>query len=202
MERAGLRSGVRSSNNIVVSGDTGSRVQKEVDSCELVLRAASEMANPGILRVLRSSPRAGPNAESVPVQSGGGPGQSRSRELSSEGGLPGAGAAGTGAAGATGSAGAAGAAGGDTPGRGGLRRLGSQDRLDTRQPVLSGNLPVQADGVPVETGQGPGQAAEVALPTVRRGSRVKKKVTCYQGGAEGWAGSIVDRQAILAMFTR
>ena len=123
------------------------------------------MANPGILRVLRSSPRAGPNAESVPVQSGGGPGQSGSRELSSEGGLPGAGAAGTGAAGG------AGAAGG-----GGLRRLGSQDRLDTRQPVLSGNLPVQADGVPVETGQGPGQAAEVALPTVRRGSRVKKRL--------------------------
>ena len=142
-----------------------------------MLRAASELANPGILKVLRSSPRAGPNAESVPVQSGGGPGQSGSRELSSEGGLPGAGAAG--------------AAGGDTPGRGytpgrgGLRRLGSQDRLDTRQPVLSGNLPVQADGVPVETGQGPGQAAEVALPTVRRGSRVKKKVTCYQAGDSG-----------------
>ena len=144
-----------------------------------MLRAASEMANPGILRVLRSSPRAGPIAESVPVQSGGGPGQSGSRELSSEGGLPGAGAAGTGAAGA------AGAAGGDTPCRGGLRCLGSQDRLDTRQPVLSGNLPVQADGVPVETGQGPGQAAEVALPTVRRSSRVKKKVTCYQAGDSG-----------------
>ena len=62
VERAGLRSGVRSSNNIVVSGDTGSRVQKEVESCELVLRAASEMANPGILRVLRSLPRAGPSA--------------------------------------------------------------------------------------------------------------------------------------------
>ena len=150
-------------------------MQKEVDSCELVFRAASEMANPGILRVLRSSPRAG-GAESVPVQSGGGPGQSGSRELSSEGGLPGAGAADTGTAGA---------AGGDTPGCGGLRRLGSQDRLDTRQPLLGGNIPVQADRVPVETGQGPGQAAEVALPTVRRGSRVKKKVTCYQAGDSG-----------------
>ena len=118
VERAGLRSGVRSSNNIVVSGDTGSRVQKEVESCELVLRAASEMANPGVLRVLRSLPRAGgPSAESVPVQSGGGPGQSGSRELSSEGGLPGAGAAGAGTAGG---AGGADAAGGDTPGRGGL----------------------------------------------------------------------------------
>ena len=130
-----------------------------------MLRAGSEMSNPGILRVLRSMPRAGPSAESVLGQSSGGPGQSGSRELGSEGGRP--------------------AAVGDTPGRGGLRRLGSQDRLDTRQPVLSGNLPVQADGVPVETGQGPGQAAEVALPTVRRSSRVKKKVTCYQAGDSG-----------------
>ena len=126
------------------------------------------------------------------MQSGGGPGQSGSRELGSKGGLP---------------AGAAGAAGGDTPSRGGLRRLGSQDRLDTRQPLLSGNLPVQADGVPVETGQSPDQAAEVALPTVRRGSRVNKKrlhVIRQEtlAWAEGWAGSIVDRQAILPMFTR
>ena len=72
--------------------------------------------------------------------------------------------------------------------------------------MLSGNLPVQADGVPVETGQGPGQAAEVALPTVRRGSRVKKRLHVIRqetlAWAEGWAGSIVDRQAILPMFTR
>ena len=41
-------------NNFVVSGGkaAGSRVQNEVDSWELVLRA--EMSNPGILRVLRS----------------------------------------------------------------------------------------------------------------------------------------------------
>ena len=59
MKRAGLRAGVRSSNNIVISGDTaGSRVQKEVEACEAVLRAGSEMSNPGILRVLRSMPRA------------------------------------------------------------------------------------------------------------------------------------------------
>ena len=128
------------------------------------------MANPGILRVLRSSPRAGPSAESVPVQSSGGPGQSGSRELGSEGGRP---------------AGAAGAAGADTPGRGGLRRLGSQDRLDTRQPLLSVGLPVQADGVPVEPEQSSDQAAEVSLPTVRRGSRVRKQVPCYQAGESG-----------------
>ena len=158
-ERAGLRSSVRSNNNNVISGDTaGSREQKEVESCELVLRAASEMANLGILRVLRSSPRAEASADSVLVQSSGGPGQSGSRELGSEGGRP---------------AGAAGAAGGDTPGRGGLRRLGSQDRLDTRQPLLSGSLPVQADRVLVEPEQNSDQAAEVALPTVRCGSRVK-----------------------------
>ena len=78
MGRAGLKSGVNPSHNIVVSGDNaaGSRVQKEVDSCELVLRAASEMDNPGILRVLRSSPRAVPGAVSAPGQSTAGPGQS------------------------------------------------------------------------------------------------------------------------------
>ena len=66
---AGLGSSVRSRNNIFMSGDTaGSREQREVDSGEQVLRAASEMANPGILRVLRSSARAEPGAESVPVQ--------------------------------------------------------------------------------------------------------------------------------------
>ena len=79
MEGAGLRSGVRSINNIVISGDTaGSIEQKEVESYEIVLRSASEMANPGILRVLRSSPRAGTSAESVLEQSSGGPGESGS----------------------------------------------------------------------------------------------------------------------------
>ena len=73
--------------------------------------------------------------------------------------------------------------------------------------MLSGGLPVQADGVRVEPEQSSDQAAEVALPTVRRGSRVKKKkLNVIRPGslawAEGWAGSIVDRQAILPMFTR
>ena len=123
MERAGLISGVRSSNNIVISGDTaGSRVQKEVEACEAVLRAGSEMSNPGILRVLRSMPRAGPSAESVLGQSSGGPGQSGSRELGSEGGRP--------------------AAVGDTPGRGGLRRPKGQDRSDSSQPLLDSSSPV------------------------------------------------------------
>ena len=98
------------------------------------------------------------------------PGQTGSREQGSESGVP---------------AGAAGAAGGDTPGRGGLRRLGSQDRLETGQSLLRGNFPVQADGVPVEPGQSLDQAAEVDLPTLRRGSRVKKKVTPYQAGDSG-----------------
>ena len=56
-------------NNFVVSGGkaAGSRVQNEVDSWELVLRA--EMSNPGILRVLRSPPRAEPGVGSAPGQS-------------------------------------------------------------------------------------------------------------------------------------
>ena len=76
--RAGLGSGVMPSHNIVVSGDNaaGSGGQKEVDSCELVFRAAAEMDNPGILRALRSSPRAEPGVVSAPGQSGAGPGQS------------------------------------------------------------------------------------------------------------------------------
>ena len=169
------------SHTIVVSGDNaaGSRVQKEVDSCELVLRAASEMDNPGILRVLRSSPRAEPGAMSASGQSSAGSGQSSgqarsgqagSRGQGSESGVP---------------ASAAGAAGGDTPGRGGLRQLGSQDRSETGQSLLTGNIPVQADGVPVEPKQSLDQAAEVALPILRRGSRVKTKVTPYQAGDLG-----------------
>ena len=87
-----------------------------------MLRAGSEMPNPGILRVLRSLPRAGPTAESVlgTGQSSGGQGQGGSRELGSEVGRP--------------------AAAGDTPGRGGLRRLDGQDRSDSSQQLLhSGN---------------------------------------------------------------
>ena len=166
IERAGLKSGVRSSDNVVVSGDsTGCRIQKEVEAAEAVLRAGSEMSNPGILRVLRSLPRAGPSAESVLGQSSGGPGQSGSRELGSEGGRP--------------------AAVGDTPGRGGLRRPDGQDRSDSSQPLLGSSSPVQADGVPVEPEQVPDQAAKVSLPTVRRGSRIKKPVKCYQAGESG-----------------
>ena len=52
MERASQRSGVRPSNDIVIAGDTaGSKAQNEVESCELVLLVASEMVNPGVLRV-------------------------------------------------------------------------------------------------------------------------------------------------------
>ena len=50
VERAGLKAGVKSSDNVDVSGRqpgarAGCRVQKEVDSAEAVLRAGSEMAN-------------------------------------------------------------------------------------------------------------------------------------------------------------
>ena len=157
-------------NNIVVSGDTadGSRVQKELESCELVLRAASEMDNPGILRVLRSSGAVlapgqsngepAPGAVLAPGQSSGQakPGQAGSREQGS-------------------------GAGGGTPGRGGLRQLGSQDRLETGLSLLKGNFPVQA----AESGQGLDLAAEVDLPALCRGSRVKKIVTPYQAGDSG-----------------
>ena len=43
----------------------------------------------------------------------------------------------------------------------------------------------KADGVPVELEQSLDQAAEVALPILRRGSRVKTKVTPYQAGDSG-----------------
>ena len=168
IERAGLKSGVRSSDNVVVSGDsTGCRIQKEVEAAEAVLRAGSEMSNPGILRVLRSLPRAGPTAESVlgTGQSSGGPGQGGSRELGSEVGRP--------------------AAAGDTPGRGGPRRLDGQDRSDSSQQLLGSSSPVQADGVPVGPEQVPDQLAEVPLPTVRRGSRIKQPVKFYQAGQSG-----------------
>ena len=69
----------------------------------------------------------------MPVQSTGPgpePGQSGSWVLGTEGGRL---------------ASAVGAAGRGTLGCGGLRRLGSQDRLDTSQPLLSGSLPTQAD---------------------------------------------------------
>ena len=73
----------------------------------------------------------------------------------------------------------------NTPGRGGLRQLGGQDRLETGQSLLSGNTPVQADGVPGEPGQGLDQTAEVVLPILRRGSRQKFKITPYQAGDAG-----------------
>ena len=157
-------------NNIVVSGDSadGAIVQKELESCELVLRAAADMDNPGILKVLRlsgavlapvqSNGEPAPGAELAPGQSGGQaqPGQAGSREQGS-------------------------GAGGGSPGRGGLRQLGSQDRLETGQSLLRGNFPVQADGVPVEPGQGLDLAAEVNLPALRRGSRVKKNSYTISG---------------------
>ena len=68
-----------------------------------MLRAGSKMSNPGILRVLRSVPRARTRTESVlgTGRSSGGPYQGCSRDLDSEGGRP--------------------AAAVDTPGRGGPR---------------------------------------------------------------------------------
>ena len=71
MGRAGLRSSDGPSHNTVVSGHNvaGSGGQKEIDSYQLLFR-------PGILRVLRSSPRAEPGVVSAPEQRGAGPGQS------------------------------------------------------------------------------------------------------------------------------
>ena len=77
------------------------------------------------------------------------------------------------------------AAVGDTPGRGGPRRLDGQDRSDSSQQLLGSSSPVQADGVPVGPEQVPDQLAEVPLPTVRRGSRIKQPVKFYQAGQSG-----------------
>ena len=58
VKRAGLRFGNEPSHNIIVSGNNaGSGGQTEADSCKLVMRAAAEMDNPGILGILRQSPR-------------------------------------------------------------------------------------------------------------------------------------------------
>ena len=200
--RAGLRSGVKPANNIVVSGaagssriqdpGSGSRFHKEVDSCGLVLRAASEMSNPGILEVLRSPLRVHPGAGSAP----GPPGQSRIQA--------GAGLAGSSRQGSEGAAG--------SPGRGGLRQAGVQDRSVTRNvpdvlPVnVPGELPVdlpavmpvdvpaklvpdisvQGDAVSVGPRQGgSGETAEVVLAVLLRGNRVKSQVIPYQAGESG-----------------
>ena len=112
-------------------------------------------------------PRARTRTESAldTGQSSGGPDQGYSRELDSEGGRP--------------------AAAVDTPGRGGPRRLDGQDRSDSSQQLLGSSSPVQGDrvhGDPVGPEQVPDQLAEVPLPTVRRGSRIKQPVKFYQAG--------------------
>ena len=180
--RAGLRSGYRPSHNIIVSGDNaaGSGGQKEVDSRELVFRAAAEMDNPGILGVLRQSPRAEPGVRSAPGQragpgqagaeSGQSSGQARLRQTASTG---------------QGSEDSGGAVSVDSPGRGGLRQLGGQDRLETGQSGLSGNILVQADGGQGDPGLGLDQTAEVGLPVLHRGSRQKFQITPYQAGDAG-----------------
>ena len=172
VERAGLKAGVKSSDNVDVSGrQPGARAGflSEVDSAEAVLRAGSEMANPGILRVLRSVPRAKAGADSVlgGEQSSGGADPGYSRELDSEGGRP--------------------AAATETPGRGGPRRLDSRDRSGLNQPLLGSSSHVQGD--PVGQAQadvhGPVQAAECPPPTVRRGTRIKQPTNFYQAGQAG-----------------
>ena len=208
-KRPGLRSGVIHGNNIPVTGGTadGSRVQKERDSCELVLRAASEMENSGCLRDLRSSvPVSAPeqsNDEPAPGAVVAQPGQPASQGQGSGAGggapvhgglrqqrsqyrsetglslLKGNGPVQAGVPVESGSG------AGGTPGLGGHTRLGSQDRSNTGLSLLEGNFPVQAAWVPVERGQGPDLAAGVQLPTVRRGSRVKTVVKPYQAGTSG-----------------
>ena len=77
VKRAGLRSGNEPSHNIIVSGDNaGSGGQTEADSCELVMRAAAEMDNPGILGILRPSPRPEPGMGSASGQRAAESGQS------------------------------------------------------------------------------------------------------------------------------
>ena len=134
-----------------------------------MLRAGSEVANPGILSFLRSVPRAKTRADSVlgAEQSSGGADPGYSRELDSEGGRP--------------------AAATETPGCGGPRRLDSRDRSGLNQPLLGNSSHVQGD--PVGQAQadvhGPVQAAESPLPTVRRGTRIKQQTNYYQAGQAG-----------------
>ena len=56
---------------------------------------------------------------------------------------------------------------------------------DSSQQLLGSSSPVQADGVPVGPEQVPDQLAEVPLPTVRRGSRIKQPVKFYHAGLSG-----------------
>ena len=170
MGRAGLRSSDGPSHNTVVSGHNvaGSGGQKEIDSYQLLFR-------PGILRVLRSSPRAEPGVVSAPEQIGAGPGQSGSESVQSSGQARPGQTASTG----QGSVGPCGAVSVDSPGRGGLRQLGEQDRLGSGQSVLSGNTLLQAERGQGEPGRGLDQTAEVVPPVLGRGSRQKIKISPY-----------------------
>ena len=110
---------------------------------------------------MRSSPSAQPVVGSAPEQSRV---QARPGQTGSSG---------------QGSEGSASSVGGDTPGRGGLGQSVTGDSL------LSGDISVQGDAVPVEPRQDIGQAAKVTLPVLRCGNRVKTQVTPYQAGDWG-----------------
>ena len=116
VKRAGLRSGNEPSHNIIVSGNNaGSGSQAEADACNLVMHAAANMDNPGILGILRQSPRPESGNVSAPGQRAAESGQSRGQAGPGESASAGQGSGGSGSAGRI-----------DTPGH---RPLGVQDRL-------------------------------------------------------------------------
>ena len=185
VDRAGLRAGVKSGDNVDISGrqagsraGDGPRVQSDADSAEAVLRAGAEVANPGILGVLRSMPRLKAGADSVlgAGQSRGGADPGYSRVLGPEGGP---------AAAATG-----------TSGLGGSRQLlDSRDRSGLSHPPLGSSSPVQGDVEGVHRDQVGQTQAEVLVPvqtadcpcqppTVRQGTRIKHPTYFYQAGLD------------------
>ena len=175
VKRAGLRSGNEPSHNIIVSGNNaGSGSQAEADACKLVMHVAANMDNPGIMGILRKSPRPESGDVSAPGQGAAELGRSRGQAVPGHSASAGQGSGGAGSAGSI-----------DSPGH---RTLGGQDRLELRQSTVSGNTLAQVDGSQGEPSPHLGQTIEVGLPIVRRGNRQRSQLSPYQAGSSGMEG--------------
>ena len=168
-QRAVLPGSVKRAGN-----NAGSGSQAEADACKLVMHVAANMDNPGIMGILRQSPRPESGNVSAPGQRAAESGQSRGQA-----------GPGQSASAGQGSGGSGGAERVDSPGH---RPLGVQDRLEIRQSTLSGNTLAQVDRGQGEPGQGLSQTAEVGLPIVRRGNRQRSQISPYQAGSSGMEG--------------
>ena len=138
------------------------------------MHAAANMDNPGILGILRQSPRPESGNVSAPGQGAAELGRSRGQAVPGHSASAGQGSGGAGSAGSI-----------DSPGH---RILGGQDRLELRQSTVSGNTLAQVDGSQGELSPHLEQSAEVGLPIVRRSSRQRSQLSPYQAGSSGMEG--------------